>query len=58
MHILGILHGIYFQVYPQTTFLITHMYTNINFHQHNITQLTWNNIVYTCNIQKFDIWTG
>ena len=58
MHILGNSHGISFQVYPQTTFLIPHMYTNIHSHKHKITQLTWNHLVHSYNIYKFNIWNG
>ena len=58
MYILGSSHGIYFQVYPQTTFLVTHIYTNIQIHKHKITKLAWNHMVHTCNIHAFDILTG
>ena len=47
-------HGIYLQVYTQTTLLVPHMYTNIYSHQHKITQLNLIRLVYTCNIWKFD----
>ena len=53
MHILGSSYGISFQMYPKTTFLVSQMYTNIHSHQHNITQLTWNHLAHTCNIQTF-----
>ena len=58
MNILGSSNGIYLQVYPQTTFMVTQIYTNIHSHQRNITQLTWNHMVHTFNIQAFDICNG
>ena len=57
MNILLILHGISFQEYPQTTFLVPHRYTNIHSHQHKVTKWTWIQILYTCNIYKFNIAT-
>ena len=54
MHILGILHGISLQVYPQTTFLVHQMYINIHSYQHKITQLTWIYLVHTFIIYTFD----
>ena len=35
----GISHVIYFEVYPQTTFLVPQMYNNIHSHQHKIIQI-------------------
>ena len=58
MHLIGSSHGIYFKVYPQTTFLVTQMYTNIHSHQHKITQLTCIHLVHTYNIWTFDICTS
>ena len=46
-----------FQVYTKTTFLVPRMYTNIYSYQHTATQITWNHLVHTFNIHKFDIWT-
>ena len=54
-HILGSLHGIFFQMYPQTTFLVPQMYTNIQSQQLKIIQLAWNHLVHTFIIHKFDI---
>ena len=50
MNILGSSHEIYLQVYPQTTFLVTGRYDNIHSNHNNITQLTWNHMLHTCNI--------
>ena len=58
MHILGSLHGIYFQVYPKTTLLVPQMYTNTKSHKHKTTQLTWIRLVHNCNIWTFDTVTG
>ena len=50
VHIIGISHGIFFLVYPQTTLLVPQMYTNINSHRHKIIKLTWDHLLQTCNI--------
>ena len=57
MHILGSSHIISLQVYPQTILIVTHMYTNIHSHQNKTTQITWNHLLNTYNIQKCEIWT-
>ena len=58
MHIPGSSHGISLHVYLEITFLVPQMYTNIQSHQHKITQITWNHMVDNFNKQTFDIWTG
>ena len=54
MHILVSSNGISFQVYSQNTFLVLHIYTNIQSHQHKIIQLSWIHMVHICDIYKFD----
>ena len=50
VNIIGSAHEISSQVYPQTIFLVTQMYTNIKIHQYNTTQLNWIHMVHTFNI--------
>ena len=47
-------------MYPQTNFLVPHMYTNNHIHKHSIIQLTGIHLVHTCSIYKFgtvDFWS-
>ena len=55
MHILVNSHVTPFQVCPQTTFLVTWMYTKIHSHKHIIIQLSWIHLVHTCSIWTFSV---
>ena len=55
VHILGIFYGTSFHMYPKNTFLVPHMYTNIQSHQHKIIQLEWIHIVHTFSVRKLEI---
>ena len=55
VHILEISHGISFQVYPQTNFLVLQTYTKMHSHQHKIIKLAWILLMHTCSIRTFGI---
>ena len=58
MYILGSSHGLSLQMYPQTTLLVTKMYTKIHIHKYKITQLIWIHLVHTGSIWTFDTVIG